>query len=238
MAWLDYAADGVTHEHALGPVTTLGRHPASELQLLNRSVERRHATIVERRGVFLLTAHALVRVGGRACGVLAPVALLPGDIVEIGELALTFRLPVVTAHGAAPHELVGAPLGQPVPLVRVEGAACDLDDARRLGGAVVARGDGHLELLFPGAGVALEAALALSRAGRATGSTRIGADLAPLEAARAGAARAAAASDGHVVGTDAFAGRALMDATLSGRDVLLHRLPEDGEPPLLVIASD
>lgn len=236
MAWLDLRRNGALHEHELGAVTTIGRHPDRDLQVLDRSVEKLHATVAERRGVFLLTAHARVRIGGRACGVVSPVALLPGDVVAIGDVTLTFRLPAVTAHGA-PDDLAGTPLGQPVPIVRVEGASCDDEDARRVGGAVFARGADHLELQFPGVGVALEAALALCRGGRARGSARIGADLAPLDAARTGARMAAAASDGHVVATDAFAARALMDARLPPRDVLTRRLG-DGELPLIVIASD
>ena len=37
--------DGTTGEFALGPLTTLGRHPSNTLRLVDREVSKEHATI-------------------------------------------------------------------------------------------------------------------------------------------------------------------------------------------------
>ena len=153
MAVLTFTLDGAVRDHALAAVTTIGRHPDCELQLLDRAVAKQHATIVERRGVFLLAAHAPVSIDGRACDGVAPIALVHGDRVEVGGHVLTFRLPVVTPHGGVPRDLVGTPLGVAIAVVRVARAAAG--DAAALppvpGGFILARPPDGLTLGFAAA---------------------------------------------------------------------------------------
>ena len=251
-AHLTYDVDGVVEHYGLdGEVTTIGRHPDRELQLLDRSVDKLHATVVCRRGVFLLEAHGVVKIGDRVASMLAPTALLDGDVITLGGRTLVFQLPRLLPHGGVPADLAMLPLGGAVSILRIEHTvASERLDAVVLAalapghGDVVARSALHLEIMIDTPGRALAMALGLVPTLRALtlsgGHVRIGADLAPLEEARAGAARAVAASDGHLVATDSFTGRGMLDAILPERDVLWARLAPDPtlDAALFMIASD
>ena len=212
-------------------------------------MEKLHATIVARRGVFLLEAHGLVLLDGRPVGILAPTALADRDVLTLGGQTLEVQLPRILAHGGVPDHLHGLPLGLTVALLHLGHAlaadradACVREVLRGTNGVVLARSATSAELLFDDPGEALVAGLALVRelgalAGPDAG-VRLGADLAPLDVARADAARAMAASTGHLVATDSFTGRALHASgrlERDGRDLLLARLAPDVAAPELVL---
>lgn len=231
--------NGIARQHSLlGPDTTIGRHPERELQLLDHSVQEFHATVSERRGVFLLEAHALVQIGGSFVWPIAPTALRDGDVIAIGEKTLGFHLPRLSPHSGTPEHLQMLPMGLAVPILRLEHTlaaervhAC-VRDALALGqGSVLESGTTSVEIVCWEVGQALVTGLALVRALRKLAGPadelRLGADLAPLDQAREGAELAMSASHGYLVATDSFLGRALIEAqgiALSSGDVLFSRL--------------
>ncbi|MCX5743934.1 MAG: FHA domain-containing protein [Proteobacteria bacterium] len=238
---LTFEAAGIAQDYELpAHAITIGRDPGCELQLLDRSVQRRHATLIPRRGVFLLDPLFPVLVGDRLC--LHPVALLDGDTITFGTQRVGFKLPRMLAHGVVPDDLTGLPLGAPVAVLRIEhvldgvavGSAIDatLDPAH---GMVCDHEAGMVELLIDAPGRAFALAVELRRVmsrltpehGLQTTRTwfQIGGDLAPLDAARAGARMALAASSGNVVMTESLFGRGMADAVLTTqRDLLTERV--------------
>jgi predicted component of type VI protein secretion system len=110
MATLTYDEAGSSRELELSArAITIGREQGCELQLSDPSVQQQHATVVERRGVYLLQPLFPVLVGGRWC--LECVALRDGDTITFGTQHVSFKLPRMLAHGVVPEDLVGLPLG-------------------------------------------------------------------------------------------------------------------------------